>query len=260
MFILYFILLTFSGTFQAESNSECAWSEGVYPYVSSSSEIPFEKKTESFTADNKLKINVTSSYPVFQNKSLFFKSVHNYLQSNAQEEFARWVMQFTEEEKEICELDEEAISMDFDKRDFAYVLTPTYSSDNLVSIFGELYKFDGMPHGSTRYYAFTYWFNGKELQNLNLESLFLPEKNFTNFILGYCESTLQKEKVGYRDDLFPEFEESNLQVFSITKKGLVFTFQPYHVGGWADGPYSITIPFDKLAPFINPLGPLRELM
>ena len=260
MFILYFIFIAFSGTLPSENNLERVWSEGRCPYEGTSVEMPFEKKTESFTADNRLKIEVTSSYLVFQGKNLFFEAVNDQLHNNAREVFARWVVQFTEEEKEIYELDEEAISMDFDKREVAYILTPTYASDKLVSIFGELHKYAGMPHGSTRYYASNYWFNGKEIQEVSLSSLFLPDKNFADFILNYCESTLQKEKVGYGDELFPEFEESNLQVFSITKKGLIFTFQPYHIGGWADGPYSITIPFDKLTPFINLQGPLREFL
>lgn len=264
MYILYFILLTFSSTLQAESSSESAWHEGVYPYERASVEMLFEKKTENFTTENKLIIEVTSSRPVFQNKSLFFQTVNEHVLNNSQEVFTRWTLQFTEEEKEICELDEEAISMDFDKRQIAYILTPTYASDKFVSIFGELHKYAGMPHGSTRYYAFNYWFDGKKMQELTLNSLFLTNKNFIDFITHFCLSTLKNECVGYcnPDDgaIQIEITLDDIEVFTLSKSGLTITFQPYHVGGWADGPYTITLSFESLTPFLNPQGPLREFL
>jgi hypothetical protein len=36
-------------------------------------------------------------------------------------------------------------------------------------------------------------------------------------------------------------------------------FRAYTVGGWADGPDTVLIPYIKLKEFIDPFGPLKEL-
>ena len=72
------------------------------------------------------------------------------------------------------------------------------------------------------------------------------------------------EQVGYSypdpsGNLPIEIELKDLKVFTLSKNGLTITFQPYHVGGWADGPYSITIPFQHLLHLTRLKGPLNEL-
>jgi hypothetical protein len=57
-----------------------------------------------------------------------------------------------------------------------------------------------------------------------------------------------------------KIELIDLNAFTVFNDGLTITFQPYHVGSWADGPYSVTIPYSKPAPFIRPKGPLSELL
>jgi hypothetical protein len=260
MVIFYVTFFMFSVVLCADCNHKRSWSEGEHPSKDTSVEIPFEKKTESYSANHILKIQVDSTYPIFQNKNLFVQEINKQLCSNAQEIFHHCIQQFSEEEKENPEFNEEDISMDFDQRNVSYVLTPTYASSRLVSVFGEFDEYVGLPHGSTHYYTFNYWFDGKETQGLSLSNLFLADKDFIAFIIDYCLSTLQQERVGYNNELFRGFEPNDLNVFTLTRAGLTLTFQPYHVGGWADGPYSITIPFQKLTPFIKSRGPLEEFL
>jgi len=150
--------------------------------------------------------------------------------------------------------------MDFDKRHISYSLTPTYASSSLVSVFVELYRYGtGMPHGCSHYTSYNYWFDGKEMQEINLGSLFLSDKNFADFLTQFCLSSLEKERIGYCDTPI-EITLEDVQIFTLSKSGLTITFRPYHIGGWADGPYSTTIPFESLKSFINPQGPLREFL
>ncbi len=182
------------------------------------------------------------------------------MSANAKEVFDNFTREFADEEQVIEEFNKEAKAIDFDKRQVSYILTPTYASPRLVSVFGELHEYSGLPHGRTRYSAYNYRRDEKELHEVTLKDLFSPDKNFADFIVDYCTSTLKTEKIGYTDDLFPEFKPEDLHVFTLSKNGLTIIFRPYHVGGWADGPYSITIPFQTLMPYIRPNGPLDELI
>lgn len=242
------------------------WSEGRHPYEDKTIEMSFEKKTENYFSENKLKIKIASDWPVFQSKNLFLQKVNVELQNNAHQVFIEYIEKYKQEEKEESELGEEAISMDFDKRDISYALTPTYATSSLVSVFGELYRYGGgMPHGCSHYFSYNYWFDGKEMQEISLSSLFLSDKNFADFLTHFCLTTLKDERIGYyspdpEGHIPIEINLDDLQVFTLSKSGLTITFRPYHVGGWADGPYSITIPFESLKPFINSQGPLRQFL
>lgn len=78
-------------------------------------------------------------------------------------------------------------------------------------------------------------------------------------------STLKRDHVGYcssnsEGDIPVEIELKDLNIFTLSERGLTITFQPYHVGGWADGPYCVTIPFEILKHLIKPNGPLSEFV
>jgi hypothetical protein len=251
-----FVFLLISLAACHECIAEQSWSEGRSPYEGSSTAMSFKKETDNFSSAGKLKVNVESSYPIFQGNTLFIQEVNCKLHDNAKTVHSQFIQQFSDEEKTQCEFDEEAISMDIDKRDVLYILTPTYASSRIVSVFGELHIYQGLPHGSSRYYALNYFSDEKQIYQFTLEDLFLKDKNFIDFIIEYSLRSLKIEKVGYTGDLFPEINPEDLHVFTLSKNGLAITFQPYHIGGWADGPYSITIPFQKLMPYIKPEGPL----
>lgn len=265
MFAFCFILFAIAGNVYAENSAERLWSEGSHPYEGKTIEVPFDEQTVKYSSDNKLKIKVTAGWPVFQRESFFLQKVNDELENSSNLVFKGYVEKYRQEEREGRDLDEEAISLDFDKRMISYSLTPIYASDSLVSVFGELHWYAGMPHGGCQYSSFNYWFDGKEVHKLCLNSLFCSDKDFSDFITRFCLSTLKNERIGYcnpdAEGHIPfEITLDDMQIFTLSESGLTITFRPYHVGGWADGPYSITMPYESLKPFINPLGPLKEFL
>lgn len=247
-----------------ENRPTRVWTQERYPYEGLTTDIPYRREIDRFIYSGKLKAKATDSYPFFQNNSCFLQNVNNYLCKSAKTLLCKFMQEFSEEELE-TDLDDEAIHLDFDKREFDYFLTPTYASPNLISVFGELHTYAGMPHGSSRYYSFNFWYDGQQTVVLTLEDLFLPEQDFANFLTEYCLNTLKTEQVGYSypdpsGNIPIEIGLKDLNIFILSKNGLTITFQPYHVGGWADGPYSITIPFHHLLHLKRLKGPLDELL
>ena len=49
------------------------------------------------------------------------------------------------------------------------------------------------------------------------------------------------------------------RVFNITPKGVQFTFAPYEVGYYAEGPHWVTIPYNRIDDIIDPRGPLGDM-
>ena len=99
----------------------------------------------------------------------------------------------------------------------------------------------------------------------SFSDLFSSEKDFASYLINYCYTVLEKDQVGYsysdpEERISVEIELKDLKVFTISKNGLTITFQPYHVGGWADGPYSVSIPFEKIAHLVIGTGPLATFI
>ncbi len=275
VFFTVFLVLAFSGLcFSSEDEHlqlnesfereyQAPWTDGRFPYEGKSTEISFKKKIDYFSFSGNLKVKANNSYPEFQNDNSFIQEINHRVRQNAKDELCKFLFNFVVEEKEGQQLDQDALDLEFDKREFRYLLNPTYASPQLVSIFVELNYYAGLPHGSSHYCELNYWMDGQQIHELTLESLFSLEKDFASFLIDYCLSTLKNDQVGYfypdPDGNVPvKIELKDLNVFTLSKNGLTITFQPYHVGGWADGPYSVTIPFDELIHLIRPNGPLSE--
>lgn len=246
-----------------EQLPQSPWTEGWFPYDGRKTQITFTIKNDHFSFQGNLRASGECSYPEFQNDKFFFQQINRKLREKGKGMVCEFISEIAKLEESEEEFDEETRDVDFDKREFRYRLTPVYASDMLVSVFGASDYYAGLPHGSSSYSGFNYWCDGKETHELTLESLFDPTKEFGSILSEYCLTTLTEDKIGY---LYPDpegnipvkIEFEDLGAFTLSENGITITFQPYHVGGWADGPYSVIIPFQKLIHLIRADGPLGE--
>jgi hypothetical protein len=100
---------------------------------------------------------------------------------------------------------------------------------------------------------------------LALADLFQPKSNYLNVISAYCIKDLQdqskkndmlmadqiKEGAGPRAD--------NYDAWTITRKGLWITFDPYEVAAYAAGPQHVLVPYSALKSIIKPDGAIGNL-
>lgn len=242
---------------------ESPWEIGKFPSEDKVIQVAYTTICDHFSCKGNLESSGEVNFPQFQNNNTFFFEVNRKIRENSKTFLYEFITTIAQEEKQDEILDQEARDMDFDKRDFCYHLVPVYASNTFVSLFGVRNYYVGMPHGNSRYYAFNYWWNGQEVQDLSFENLFLNGKEAMYFLANYCCNTLKRDEIGYfypdpTGNIDVEISSTDLKVFTLSEKGLTITFQPYHVGGWADGPYSATIPFQYLMHLINSDGPLSE--
>lgn len=88
---------------------------------------------------------------------------------------------------------------------------------------------------------------------LSLSDVFQPDTAYLETIAAYCINELQT-----REGVFEDFDKSltptleNFGKWNINPHGLMFTFDPYHVGPYAAGHHQVTVPYSELQGMLNP--------
>ena len=201
-----------------------------------------------------VEVSAEATYPHLYGESRFIDYVNKNLEACAKTTFERFVAH----EKASLEVHDN----DFGGCFLEYQLFPVLCLPNLISIYGFEFQSRACPHGWTHYEGKNFWHKENKIVELDMRDLFLQESNWCDFLLRYCHEHFSSTRHGYygTDDWFtPELEKEDLEIFVLTKRGLMIVFRSYRVGGWADGPDTITIPYEDLKEFIDPSGPLKEI-
>lgn len=139
-----------------------------------------------------------------------------------------------------------------------------FATDDLISVeFSESQYERGAAHGSNLTVVLNY--DVKNKKKLALADLFQPKSNYLSVMSAYCIKDLQdqskkndmlmadqiKEGAGPRAD--------NYGAWTITRKGLWITFDPYQVAAYAAGPQHVLVLYSALKSIIKPDGPVGNL-
>lgn len=131
-----------------------------------------------------------------------------------------------------------------------YKLRSVLFSDHVISLFGEVFVHAHMPHGWIRYETKTFVKQNGAFKEIALYDLF-PQAIQKEFLRSYCEGFFKHRcnNCSYfqgpeplRDYLEPRL----MKLFAVDHESLIIIFQPYGVGGFADGPFFVKIPFSEL--------------
>jgi len=134
-----------------------------------------------------------------------------------------------------------------------------YASDDLISVQfteGEYSRGAAHPNSSTQVLNF----DVKSGKKLVLADLFNPKSSYLSVISAYCIKAL-KDK-GKDDEMVKSGASAradNYRAWSITKRGLWITFDPYQVASYAEGPQYVLVPYSTLKDIIKPDGPVAAL-
>jgi hypothetical protein len=108
--------------------------------------------------------------------------------------------------------------------------------------------------------------NGKLLK---LADLFTPGAKYLQTLSTYCIQALKKQAKEQGEDALLDddwikrgagAELTNYDNWTITKKGLAITFDPYQVAAYAAGPQSVVVPYSSLKDIIKPDSPVAQFM
>jgi len=139
------------------------------------------------------------------------------------------------------------------------------SADMLSLIFGAFYEWEGAAH--PQHHNFSYNYDLKHDREIKLADLFVPGSNHLGVISKLCARDIAREKQKNGMSDFSDDGEASAYdalkedpTFYLTEKRLVFIFDPYQVGSYAEGYYVVAIPYSQLMKIINTEGPLASFI
>jgi hypothetical protein len=143
-----------------------------------------------------------------------------------------------------------------------------YADNDLIGVRFVESSFTGGAHPNSSFFTITYDLkNGRELK---LAELFKPGAKYLQAVSAYAIKDLQgrkmpdsDENMGLAQDIFAEgamAKAENYRNWIITKKGLMFSFDPYQVGPYAAGPQFVIVPYAVLREIAKPNGVLAKMM
>lgn len=143
-----------------------------------------------------------------------------------------------------------------------------YADNDLISVSFLESTFAGGAHPNYNYFTITYDLkNGREIK---LSELFKPGARYLEAVSRYAIRDLQGRKIpesdenmGLAQDLFADGAKptgENYRNWNITRKGLMFTFDPYQVGPYAAGSQTVIVPYAELKRIAKSDGALVKMM
>jgi len=141
-----------------------------------------------------------------------------------------------------------------------------YATDDLISVeFSEGEYSRGAAHPNSSTTVLNY--DVKSGKKLALADLFNAKSNYLTVISAYCIKALKDQSKKVNDSMLDEDmlksgaspRADNYRAWSITKKGLWITFDPYQVASYAQGPQHVLVPFSALKEITKPDGPVAGL-
>ena len=145
---------------------------------------------------------------------------------------------------------------------FRYTLNTVFSSEELISLYGELNVHDRLPHGWKQYEGITLYKLDGHFHKVKLEELFHTDGQ-KEFLRNLCENSLKTNPISYfsgHKPLCKKLAQDDIHTFVIDKQNIIVIFQPYRVGGGADGPFLIKIPFSELEDHWNSSHPFYAIL
>jgi len=138
------------------------------------------------------------------------------------------------------------------------------ATDDLISVeFTQGQYSRGAAHGNSFTIVLNY--DVKNSKRIALADLFNPKSNYLNVISAYSIKDLKEQSK--KNDMLMEDQiqdgaaarADNYKAWTITRKGLWITFDPYQVAAYAAGPQHVLIPYSALKPIVKPDGPIGNL-
>lgn len=150
--------------------------------------------------------------------------------------------------------------------DISIGYTVALAKDDLISIELTISNYSaGAAHPNS--YTEVVNFDLKNGRLLKLADLFMPKSKYLPTISTYCIQALKKQAHGADAMLDDDWiqkgaapELTNYDNWTITKKGLGITFDPYQVGPYAAGPQQVLVPYSALKEIIKPEGLLGQFV
>jgi hypothetical protein len=143
----------------------------------------------------------------------------------------------------------------------------TYRSDRLISMCCRNESYTGGAHGNTHLDHRVFWWNGRDVQRVELSDLFRSDSDWQEQLLQLCIDDLESQRreryegetSDAAQDFAPTLDWEDLSTFTVHPAGLRFHFAPYVVGCYVEGSYEVFVPWSAIRSLLMAHGPASAL-
>ncbi len=132
-----------------------------------------------------------------------------------------------------------------------------YVSPTIVSMMLHVYGFTGGAHGWVGYRPMTVDVSRSAVRHVGLEEFFRRGSAWRETLSKMCIADLRRQEAQWVLDGELTEKDELLGVFAVSPAALHFVYAPYVAGSWAEGTYTVSIPWKKVEALLDPAGPAR---
>lgn len=140
----------------------------------------------------------------------------------------------------------------------------TFANDDLISVMFDMSEYSaGAAHPNS--FSATYNYDLRNGKEIKLRELF-ANANYLQVVANQCTKTLTarlKKIEAYDESMVKEgagAKADNYTSWNITRKGLLFNFDPYQVAAYAVGPQEVLVSYDNLKEALKKDSPIGSLI
>ena len=196
--------------------------------------------------------SATAAWPRFLAPDPFSQAVNGWLEHEADSRMSPFLSWSWEEIKEIWSWPERGASGEY-HQDCRWDVV--WRTNKLVSLLEFHDTYLGGAHGIHGYRGANFQWASGRLQELQLADFFRPESGWLRHVEGLVVADLRRQQASW-------YEESATnalaeRTFTFNAQGLQVYYDPYEVGSYAEGTYTVHLPWDRLVPFLPTNGLVR---
>lgn len=198
----------------------------------------FERRTSQYES--------VHSVPSFTAGTPFYAAINERMAREAEDQVKAGA-------RELAKLGEHDAAM-------PYAIETTYeilhADESLVSLLGHRFEFTGGAHGNSGFSSTVYLWRKNKLVRAKARDIFAP--GAAKALRGIVIKDLKRQGASWPDDIkFADLDQVN---WNPTSRGLVFTFSPYEAGSFAEGRYTVLIPYAEIKGLMAMESPVQRLM
>lgn len=141
------------------------------------------------------------------------------------------------------------------------------ATDKAVSLLEHRSEYTGGAHPNPWFVSRNFIDDHGKARELKLAELFDPSSGWADQLTLYCSNDLRRQGASYLaplDDTDPNaitrivtLDADDFRTFGLSATALWIFFGPYHVGTYAEGNYSVKVPYEELERFLTADSPAR---
>jgi hypothetical protein len=142
----------------------------------------------------------------------------------------------------------------------------TFVSRNAVSSVEGHYEYTGGAHGNSYRLGRSFIEENGSVREFKLEEMFDPASDWEKRLVEHCLGDLRTQGATwviedpFDSKLLERFSKDDLRSFTLSASGMRFYFSPYHVGSYADGVFTVFVPYSVIFDCLPQDSPARRFM